>query len=273
MKENAPKMNGPAIKPPTAQLGEVTEQEETMTASMSPPMFALTAASAESNGAGTIGRKVVPFSGYGGDLEFDEDVTTTVLGRSVEGGTKEDMIANVDQPLGTNYFRYQPEFMVGKNKGGGNVLDVADRTWTWPLNNAWLQASLDRGDRIRFISDPADPTTVYREGNPKKGLTVTGQELGVLVNRGFAPVEGNGLVTEGYRPTNKSLWARWRKIAREVKSTGLLTQVDKVAYSQFLSQSQAPARGAKEYKNPSGEIVAVQTNFFGGTPSTKQQAA
>ena len=272
MKENAPKMNGPAIKPPTAQLGEVTEQEETMTASMSPPQFSLTADSAESADSGSQGRKIVPFSGYGGDLEFDENVTTTVLGRSVEGGTKEDMIANVDQPLGTNYFRYQPEFMVGKNKGGGNVLDVADRTWTWPLNNAWLQASLDRGDRIRFISDPADPTTVYREGDPEKGLTVTGQELGVLVNRGFAPEVTTGIVKEGYEPDNEELQSNWTRIAEEVSISGLLEKVDWLAYAQFLNQSQAPARAAKEYKNPSGEIVAVQTNFFGGTSSVQQAA-
>lgn len=243
-----------------------------MTSTKVPPGFALAASAVGGDGDGAKNRKVVPFGGYGGDLEMEEGVTTTVLGRAVEGATREEMAGNVDKPLGTNYFRYQPEFMVGKNKGGGNVLDVADRTWTWPLNNAWLQAAVDRGDRIRFISDPADPSTVYREGMPEKGLTVTGQELGVLVNRGFAPELGSGMVKEGYVPGDKRVWANWMKIARDVERTGLLAEIDSEAYARFLHGSQSPARKPKEYKNPSGEIVAVQTNFFGGSPGMAEAA-
>ena len=86
-------------------------------------------------------------------------------------------------PIGTNYFRFQQDAMVGENKGGTNVLDIAD--WSWAKNNAWLQAAVDRGDIIRFISDPMLPSTIFRDGELiDGGMTVTGQELGVLLNKG-----------------------------------------------------------------------------------------
>jgi hypothetical protein len=247
----------PTVKPPGLS-NNFSEQEKVMTSAAMPPKFALTASAAGAVGPSSIGRKVVPFAGFGGDLEMDEDRTTTVLGRCVEGASKEEMMGNVDKPLGTNYFRYQ------------SVLDVADRTWSWPLNNAWLQASLDRGDRIRFISDPGDPSTLYKKGSSiADGLTVTGLELGVLMNRGHAPHENTGVVKEGYRPGDKELWGEWRKIAAEVKDSGQLKTMDMEAYTYFLDSSQVPGRTPKEYKAPSGDIVAMQTNFFGGVPSAK----
>lgn len=250
---------------------DFSTQEAVMTNSAVPPGFALTATAKGDDSSAEAGRKVIPFEGFGGDLELDGERTTTVLGRSVEGATKAEMMQNVDKPLGTNYFRYQPEFMVGDNKGGGNVLDVADRTWTWPLNNAWLQASLDRGDKIRFISDPTDPSTLYREGDAARGLTVTGMELGVLLNRGHAPDENTGIVQKGYRPASDALWLDWKELGREVESTGKLDELDADAYAHFLTDSQAPARAAKEFKTPEGDIVAVQTNFFGGKPSPREK--
>ena len=211
------------------------------------------------------GRTVVPFDGYGGDLVFDDEVTTTVLGRSVEGGTKEEMAANVNKPLGTNYFRYQPEFMVGKNKGGGNVLDVADREWSWPLNNAWLQAAVDRGDRIRFVSDPASPRTLFKGGgNIKDGLTVTGMELGVLLHRGMAPELGSGVVRSRYVLVDEVVNGYWDQAAKEVKKSGKLRERDDDAYQKFLNAGKGCARTPKVFRDPDGNVVEVQSNFFGG---------
>jgi hypothetical protein len=257
----------PTVKPPGLN-NDFSEQEKVMTSAAMPPKFALTAGTGQADGPSPKGRNVVPFGGFGGDLEMDEECTTTVLGRCVEGASYEEMMQNVDEALGTNYFRYQSEFMVGKNKGGGNVLDVADRTYTWPLNNAWLQAAVDRGDRIRFISDPADPSTLYKKGGTiKDDLTITGRELGVLLHRGYAPNESTGIVQAGYLPNDERLCKEWEEIAEKVEIEGHLKAIDNDAYAHFLDASQEPTRTPKEYKGPNGDIVAEQTNFFGGIPA------
>jgi hypothetical protein len=222
------------------------------------------------NQAGTIGlRAIVPFEGFGGNLILSPDQTSTVLGRSVEGTTKEDFAEGMNQPRGTNYFRYQKNFMVGKNQGGGNVLDVQDRTWTWPLNNAWLQASVDRNDKIRFISDPSKPSTLFKRGGTiKDGLTVTGMELGVLLHKGFGPDVNTGEVKKGYLPEDEGIFADWIKIKGTVKSEGYLDMVDNEAYQTFFHDSQGPALAPKQYFSPQGDLVATQTNFFGSEHET-----
>lgn len=218
-------------------------------------------------------RALVPYEGFGGNLIIDPNETTTVLGRGVDHTVHPDGYgASMNEPIGTNYFRYQPNFMVGKNKGGGNVLDVADSTWTWPLNNAWLQASIDNGDKMRFISDPTLPTTLFRRGGSiDDGLTVTGQELGVLMNRGFAPDLSSGIIKDMASIENAP--EDWFDVMDQIERNGDLENIDNEAYEVFLNQRLSPARSPKKERSQSGEILAVQTNFFGNNSSPIEKAS
>ena len=212
-------------------------------------------------------RALVPYEGFGGNMIIDPNETTTVLGRGGDTSAHPEGFGGaMNEPIGTNYVRYQPNFMVGKNKGGGNVLDVADRDWTWPLNNAWLQASIDRGDKMRFISDPTLPTTLFRRGGSiDDGLTVTGQELGVLMNRGFAPDLSSGIVKDMASIENAP--EDWFDVMDQIERNGDLENIDTEAYEVFFSQSLSPSRSPKKERSQSSEILAVQTNFFGNNSS------
>ncbi len=108
-------------------------------------------------------RAIIPYDDFGKTVILNPKKTTTVLGRAVDAAKHPDGFQGaMNLPIGTNYFRFQQDAMVGENKGGTNVLDIAD--WSWAKNNAWLQAAVDRGDIIRFISDPMLPSTIYRDG-------------------------------------------------------------------------------------------------------------
>jgi hypothetical protein len=215
---------------------------------------------------GKIGmRAIVPFEGFGGNMILDAQNTSTVLGRSVESITKEEFAEAMNAPRGTNYFRFQKNMMVGKNEGGGNVLDVQDKTWTWALNNAWLQAAVDRRDRIRFVSDPSKASTLFKRGGTiKDGLTVTGMELGVLMHKGMAPDVDSGEVRKGYMPSDRQTVEDWREIKERVKIEGKLDEIDQDAYENYLHGAQNPALSLKQYYSPKGDLVATQTNTFGG---------
>ena len=128
-------------------------------------------------------RAIIPYDDFGKTVILNPKKTTTVLGRAVDAAKHPDGFQGaMNLPIGTNYFRFQQDAMVGENMGGTNVLDIAD--WSWAKNNAWLQAAVDRGDIIRFISDPMLPSTIFRDGELiDGGMTVTGQELGVLLNK------------------------------------------------------------------------------------------
>lgn len=217
-------------------------------------------------------RAVVPYTGFGGNVILEPKATTTVLGRAVdhtahEQGYKEAM----NQPIGTNYFRYLKDFMVGKNKGGGNVLDVSDSQWSWPLNNAWLQASVDRGDKVRFVSDPTLPTTIFKDGKGQDPtLTVTGKEIGVLIHKDLAP-NANGNVESYAVSDDEAMPEGWKAAKKQVVSKGHLNDLDQEAYEFFLDENQVPERAPKNYKSEEGEILATQSNFFGfdGQESTQ----
>ncbi len=217
-------------------------------------------------------RAIVPYEGFGGNVILEPKATTTVLGRAVdhtahEQGYKEAM----NQPIGTNYFRYLKDFMVGKNKGGGNVLDVSDNQWSWPLNNAWLQASVDRGDKVRFVSDPTLPTTIFKDGKGQDPtLTVTGKEIGVLIHKDLAP-NANGNVESYAVSDDEAMPEGWKAAKKQVVSKGHLNDLDQEAYEFFLDENQVPERAPKNYKSEEGEILATQSNFFGfdGQESTQ----
>jgi hypothetical protein len=216
---------------------------------------------------GEIGmRAVIPFEGFGGNLILNPECTSTVLGRSAECITNEDLLEQMNVPRGTNYFRFQQNMMVGKNEGGGNVLDVEDKTYSWALNNAWLQAAVDRRDKIRFISDPTKASTLFKRGGTiKDGLTVTGVELGVLMHRGMAPDVNTGEVKQGYRPAREETLECWMEIKDKVEEKGTLNEIDNDAYERYRNGCQNPALALKQYFSPEGELVATQSNFFGGS--------
>ncbi len=210
-------------------------------------------------------RAVIPYDGYGNKLILDPNRTTTAVGRSVEAALHPDGFPGaMNLPIGTNYFRFQANFFVGKMKGGGNVLDIAE--WTWAKNNAWLQAAIDRGDIIRFVSDPRELRNLYYNAiDETGGLTVTGEELGVLMNRGYAPDLKTGIVKKIEEIGMENIPRDWKKVQMEVKRTNKLDDIDKEAYDRFLHESQETDRTLKLVKDKGTErIEKIQTNTFGG---------
>lgn len=223
--------------------------------------------------AGAVGmRAVIPYSGFGGNVILRPDGTATVVGRSVESVQREEFRTEMNQPRGTNYMRFQENMAVGKNVGGGDVLDVLDKEWSWPLNNAWLQAAIDRRDPIRFVSDPASPRTLFKGGGTiEDGLTVTGSELGVLLHRGYAPDLGSGVVRSRFVPGDERVAKFWGDaeadaVAGKRSDSRKADDIDQAAYRFFLNAGKGCARTAKTYTDPQGNVVEVQSNFFGGQP-------
>jgi hypothetical protein len=215
-------------------------------------------------------RAIVPYDDFGNAVILNPRKTTTVLGRFVDSAKHPDGFKGaMNLPIGTNYFRFQEGFGVGENMGGGNVLDIA--AWTWAKNNAWLQAAIDRGDIIRFVSDPTLKTSLFKKGNGiKDGLTVTGMELGVLLNRGFAPDPVSGLVKPCARIEPSEYAEDWELTMAEVADKGFLTDLDRDAYDRFLNQCIDPVQGPTEEKDKDRNVLSTQTNFFGGVAKTVQ---
>ena len=131
------------------------------------------------------------------------------------------------------------------------------------LGDVYKRQSVDRGDKVRFVSDPTLPTTIFKDGKGQDPtLTVTGQELGVLINKDLAPNSATGNV-EGYSVTDESeMPDDWRAAKEQVVEKGDLGDIDKEAYDFFLDNSQAPNRAPKEYKSKD-KVLATQSNLFG----------
>ncbi|MEY3443932.1 MAG: hypothetical protein RLZZ519_2213 [Bacteroidota bacterium] len=211
-------------------------------------------------------RAVIPYDDFGKTIILNPKKTTTVLGRAVDAAKHPDGFKGaMNMPIGTNYTRFQKGSKVGENQGGTNVLDIAD--WSWAKNNAWLQAAVDRGDTIRFISDPLLPSTLFRDGKLiDGGMTVTGLELGVLLNKGLAPDRGSGNVANFSKSDLLLHPVHWQKVKKEVVEKGHLKDIDMEAYKRFLYRSESPDLSPKVAKDGNGNVIEFQSNFFGGTP-------
>lgn len=117
---------------------------------------------------------VFKYSKYGGDIAMVEGKTTTVFGRfddQIHGGGTKVFIQNSSKLYET-----------GANPNGLNILNIDD--WTWAKNEAWLIESANRGDIMRFISDPTNPTNIFKNGIGGE-KTVTGLEIQTLESLGF----------------------------------------------------------------------------------------
>lgn len=122
----------------------------------------------------TGNKLIFKYSGFGGDIVMVEGKTTAVFGRfndPIDGG-------------GTSVFIQNPNkvYVVGENPNGLNILNLPD--WTWEKNKAWVIESANRGDIIRFTSDPINPATIYKNGI-SGAKTVTGLEVETLESLGF----------------------------------------------------------------------------------------
>jgi hypothetical protein len=212
-------------------------------------------------------RAIVPYDDFGKAVILNPKKTTTVLGRFVDAAKHPDGFQGaMNMPIGTNFFRFQDSFEVGKNTGGGNVLDIAD--WSWAKNNAWLQAAIDRGDIIRFVSDPTLKTSLFKKGNGiEDGLTVFGKELGVLLNRGLAPDPSSGIVAPCDEIKPSAYSKDWILVRSEVAESGDLANIDAETYQQYLSQTLAPVLAPVETTDDKKNVIATQSNFFGGKAS------
>ncbi len=217
-------------------------------------------------------RAVIPYDDFGKTIILNPRKTTTVLGRAVDAAKHPDGFRGaMNMPIGTNFVRFQKDSRVGENQGGTNVLDIAD--WTWAKNNAWLQAAVDRGDTIRFISDPMLPSTLFRDGKSIEGdMTVTGQELGVLLNKGLAPDKSSGNVAAFNKSELLLFPDHWIDVRKEVVKNGNLKDMDTEAYKRFLYRSESPDLSPKAAKDANGNVIEFQSNFFGGTPREKVPA-
>ncbi|MCW2263156.1 MULTISPECIES: hypothetical protein [Sphingobacterium] len=114
------------------------------------------------------------YHGFGGNIEAPDNNTVAIFGRF------NDMIHG----YGTKVFVQGPNklYGTGLNLSGLNILNLSD--WTWEANKNWVIQTANRGDIIRFISDPSDLRNIYRNGvNGEK--TTTGMEVAVLDSLGF----------------------------------------------------------------------------------------
>lgn len=114
------------------------------------------------------------YHGFGGNIDAPENNTVAIFGRF------NDLIHG----YGTKVFVQGPNklYGTGVNLSGLNILNLSD--WTWEANKNWVIETANRGDVIRFISDPADLRNIYRNGvNGEK--TTTGMEVAVLDSLGF----------------------------------------------------------------------------------------
>lgn len=211
-------------------------------------------------------RAIVPYGeapgAFGGDVILNKSKTTTTLGRFIDikaaGGDQEKAM---NAEVGTNYMRFQPNFKVGKNTGGGNVLSIKD--WSLEKNVAWLQSAIDRGDVIQFISDPRAIENVFKEGNWKKGITITGIELGILLMNGLAPREEDGMVVPigaevGEMPM---FWEEVLPMVEEKLNTmneGNLKESEE----RFGSKSEPTDKTPATNIDKAGNLIARQSNFF-----------
>lgn len=120
------------------------------------------------------GKLKFKYAGFGGDIVMTEGKSTTVFGRfndPIHGSGTKEFIQNPTKMYET-----------GANPNGVNILNIDD--WTWVKNETWVIESANRGDIIRFISDPTNPANIYKNG--VDGLkTVTGLEIETLENLGY----------------------------------------------------------------------------------------
>ena len=114
------------------------------------------------------------YHGFGGDIEAEENNTVAIFGR----------FNDTIHGFGTRVFVQGPNklYGTGENLSGLNLLNMED--WTWEANKSWVIETANRGDIIRFISDPADLRNIYRNGVDGE-KTVTGLEVAVLDSLGF----------------------------------------------------------------------------------------
>lgn len=50
------------------------------------------------------------------------------------------------------------------------------------VNSQWIDDAVGRGDVVRVISDPTNPTNIYKNGDPLQGLSFFGKEIDRLEN-------------------------------------------------------------------------------------------
>lgn len=120
------------------------------------------------------GKLKFKYYGFGGDIVMTESKSTAVFGRfndPIHGGGTKEFIQNPTKM-----------FETGANPNGINILNIED--WTWAKNKAWVIESANRGDVIRFISDPTNPTNIFKNGISGE-RTVTGLEIQTLENLGY----------------------------------------------------------------------------------------
>jgi hypothetical protein len=117
------------------------------------------------------------YNGFGGNIVSTADKTTTIIGKYL-GGTKDIIESGLSKS--------------GRNKGGFNVLDEAvDSNWTdqqiWDnINEPWLREAAENDDVIRAISDPTDPSNIFK---PNGELSFFGREHELLTK----PISQGGL--------------------------------------------------------------------------------
>lgn len=117
------------------------------------------------------------YTGFGGKIVTNPNKTTTVIGKW-QNGTKE----IIDSGLSKS----------GKNTGGINALsETPNPNWNdqqiWDnINEPWLREAANRNDVIRVISDPNNPTNIFKNNGD---LSFFGREHNLLTT----PVSQGGL--------------------------------------------------------------------------------
>ncbi|MEY3445139.1 MAG: hypothetical protein RLZZ519_3420, partial [Bacteroidota bacterium] len=115
-----------------------------------------------------------------------------------------------------------------------------------------------------WSDDPLAIENIFYDGNLEKGLTVTGLELGILLNLGFAPDPETSLVT-AIGELDTTMFPEFWHFALEIgKGKGIPTQVSgETSNPRFYSERADTNLSPVEKENKETGTVSKQTNFFG----------
>jgi hypothetical protein len=125
------------------------------------------------------------YHGYGGRINVDPKVKTTVLG-SKKAGWNDALKMEMRNHSGVNFLDIPNDKWDAAYKIGGDDL-------CWKLYNLpFLEDAIKNGNIIRFVSDPTDPSLLYKNGKSGE-LTMFGREVEYLKGLGYNFVNGKAI--------------------------------------------------------------------------------
>jgi len=140
-----------------------------------------------------------------------------------------------------------------RQQGGIDILDLPGNVWSWEKNNAWVRAAIIRGDDVKAITTLDEANLVYARNaaGDITSLTISGQELAVMVRLGKAPNLNNGYLQPITGNTTGN--ALFDEIYNFANSNGFIDNYDQNFLNQLVNGNLVPNRAP----------LNGQTLFFG----------